>query len=236
MLLVPMKTCEQFQARSDYHKYNHSLGVVRNILYVTPRGVVYHKDQQFYRLPNGRPRIYNPCCAVRELTRHIGPLGGTTLQDRLKSRAKRLKRFFTIKATRPQCNMTWRTIYPICAADRCRFAISRVGCFAKIATGLTPPLHGKPCWQRLQLEIHPEQPIQYVILSPANNPGPPVISLSTHPTQWKAYHPEPHKLFRRTSSPHVQPTILPKALCPTQHISYKFAQYKQPTTPKTRTH
>ena len=138
MLLVPMKTCEQFQASSDCDKDRHSSGVIRNILYVTPRGVVYHQDQQFYRLPNGRPRIYDPCCAVRELTRHIGPLGKTTLQDRLKSRAKRLERFFSTKATRPQYNMAWNTIYFICAADRCRFAISRVGCFAKIATSLTP--------------------------------------------------------------------------------------------------
>ena len=52
-------------------------------IYATPRGVVYHQDEQCYRLLNGSPRIYDPCqdCAVRELTPHIGPLGGTTLQE-----------------------------------------------------------------------------------------------------------------------------------------------------------
>ena len=45
-------------------------------IYATPRGVVYHQDEQCYRLLNGSPRIYDPCqdCAVRELTPHIGPL------------------------------------------------------------------------------------------------------------------------------------------------------------------
>ena len=48
---------------------------------------VYHLDEECYRLHNSLVRHYMPCehCAVRELTPHIGPEGGTTLAEDIES-------------------------------------------------------------------------------------------------------------------------------------------------------
>lgn len=51
------------------------------------RGIVYHLDAKCYRFHNSQVQHIAPCdyCAVRELTPHIGPEGGTTLAEDIES-------------------------------------------------------------------------------------------------------------------------------------------------------
>ena len=77
------------QARTVMHRATDELRRnwhtehANSAIYAAPREVVYHQNEQCYRLLHGNPRIYDPCqdCAVRELTPHMGPLGGTTFQE-----------------------------------------------------------------------------------------------------------------------------------------------------------